>query len=89
MGKDLRRMGSLGKWAMRLTVICLASPVNSCAWPDEDKKDNADRLREYRQSNRESLEQQLFSEAPIYDDLETVKLADSLGMFMERAGADN
>jgi hypothetical protein len=56
---------------------------------DEDKKDNADRLREYRQSNRESMEQQLFSEAPIYDDLETAKLADSLSMFMERAGADN
>jgi hypothetical protein len=56
---------------------------------DEDKKDNADRLREYRQSNRESMEQQLFSEAPIYDDLESAKLADSLSMFMERAGADN
>ncbi|HEY2828083.1 MAG TPA: S46 family peptidase, partial [Pirellulales bacterium] len=56
---------------------------------EEDKKDNADRLREYRQSNRESMEQQLFSEAPIYDDLETVKLADSLSMFMEQAGADN
>ena len=41
------------------------------------------------QSDRESLEQQLFSEAPIYDDLETAKLADSLSMFMERAGADN
>jgi hypothetical protein len=56
---------------------------------DEDAKDNADRLREYRQSNRESLEQQLFSEAPIYEDLETTKLADSLSMFMEQAGADN
>ncbi len=56
---------------------------------DEDKKDNADRLREFRQSNRESMEQQLFSEAPIYDDLETAKLADSLSMFMERAGAEN
>jgi len=56
---------------------------------DEDAKDNADRLREYRESNRESLEQQLFSEAPIYDDLETVKLGDSLSMFMEQAGADN
>jgi Peptidase S46 len=56
---------------------------------DEDKKDNAERLREYRQSNRESLEQELFSEAPIYDDLETAKLADSLSMFMEQAGAEN
>ena len=31
----------------------------------------------------------MFSEAPIYDDLETVKLGDSLSMFMEQAGADN
>jgi hypothetical protein len=50
---------------------------------------NADRLREFRESNLESLKQQLFSEAPIYEDLETVKLADSLSMFMEIAGADN
>lgn len=56
---------------------------------DEDTKDNSDRLREYRESNRESLEQQLFSEAPIYDDLEAVKLGDSLSMFMEQAGANN
>lgn len=56
---------------------------------DEDAKDNADRLREYRQSNRESLEQQMYSEAPIYDDLEIVKLGDSLSMFMEQAGPDN
>src|SRR6185503_16809864 len=56
---------------------------------DEDAKDNADRLREYRESNRESLEQQLFSEAPLYDDLEMVKLADSLSMFLEQAGPDN
>ena len=56
---------------------------------EEDAKPNAERLREYRQSNRESLEQMLFSEAPIYDDLETVKLADSLSMFVTEAGADN
>ena len=56
---------------------------------EEDGKPNADRLREYRQSNRESLEQMLFSEAPIYDDLETLKLADGLSMFVTEAGADN
>jgi hypothetical protein len=56
---------------------------------EEDKKDNSERLREFRQSARESLEQSLFSEAPIYDDLEIAKLADSLSMFMENAGADN
>lgn len=56
---------------------------------EETAKPNADRLREFRQSNLESLEQELFSEAPIYEDLEIVKLADSLGMYMEMAGADD
>jgi hypothetical protein len=53
---------------------------------DEDAKPNAERLREYRESNRESLLQQLFSMAPIYEDLETAKLADSLSMFAELQG---
>jgi hypothetical protein len=56
---------------------------------EESQKPNADRLREYRESNLESLKQQLFSEAPIYPDLETIKLADSLGMFMELAGGED
>ena len=56
---------------------------------EEDGKPNTDRLREYRQSNHESLEQMLFSEAPIYDDLETLTLADGLSMFVTEAGADN
>jgi hypothetical protein len=53
---------------------------------DETAMPNADRLREYRESNLDSLRQQLFSEAPIYEDLEIVKLADSLGMLLELAG---
>jgi len=55
----------------------------------ESAKPNADRLREYRLTNLESLKQALFSEAPIYEDLETLKLADSLSMFIETAGAEN
>ena len=34
----------------------------------------------------ESLKQELFSEAPIYDDLETLQLGDSLGMYAEIKG---
>jgi len=56
---------------------------------DESQKPNADRLREYRESNLESLKQQLYSEAPIYDDLETVTLGDSLSHWLESVGADN
>ncbi len=54
---------------------------------DETAKPNAERLREYAEAGLESLKQQLFSEAPIYADFETVKLADSLSMLMEKLGA--
>lgn len=47
-------------------------------------KPNAERLREFRDSNLESLKFGLFSEAPVYKDLETVRLADSLSFLMEQ-----
>lgn len=56
---------------------------------DESAKPNAERLREYSEAGLESLKQELFSEAPIYDDLETIKLADSLSFYLERLGADH
>ncbi|HJT34335.1 MAG TPA: S46 family peptidase [Pirellulales bacterium] len=55
----------------------------------ETEKPNAQRLREYAEAGLESLKQQLFSEAPIYADLEIAKLADSLGMLEEILGADS
>jgi hypothetical protein len=45
---------------------------------EEKAKPSGERLREYRQSNLESLEFQLFSEEPLYDDFEILTLADSL-----------
>jgi Peptidase S46 len=56
---------------------------------EESSKPNAERLREYGEAGLDSLKQQLFSEAPIYPDLEVVKLADSLSMLMEIEGADH
>jgi Peptidase S46 len=53
---------------------------------DESEKPNAERLREYRESNLDSLKQQLFSTAPIYEDFEAVKLADSLSLLVEMLG---
>jgi hypothetical protein len=55
----------------------------------ESPKPNSERLREFSEAGLDSLKLELFSEAPIYDDLETVKLADSLGFMMEVMGADN
>ncbi len=56
---------------------------------EETAKPNADRLREYRESNLDSLKQELYSAAPIYDDLEILCLADGLSRYMELAGADD
>ncbi len=53
---------------------------------DESKKPNGERLPEYAESGLDSLKQELFSEAPIYEDLETIRLADSLSMFVEKVG---
>ncbi len=52
-------------------------------------KPNAERLREYSDAGLDSLKQSLFSEAPIYEDLDTVRLSNSLGMLVEALGADN
>jgi hypothetical protein len=56
---------------------------------EESPRPNSERLREFSEANLDSLKLELFSEAPVYDDLETVKLADSLGLLMEVMGADN
>src|SRR5438309_4397735 len=56
---------------------------------EEQTKPNEKRLREYRDSNLPSLEQDLFSTAPIYKSLETVTLADSLAQMQDALGRDN
>jgi len=53
---------------------------------EEKTKPNGQRLREFRDSNLESLEFQLFSEEPLYDDFEQVKLADSLTWLVKQLG---
>lgn len=55
----------------------------------EDSKSSGDRLREFRASNRESLEQELFSEAPTYEDLERIQLADELSRLAEDRGGND
>lgn len=55
----------------------------------EITKPSGERLREYRDSNLESLEQEVFSSAPIYPGLEKAKLAESLGFLTELRGAED
>jgi hypothetical protein len=56
---------------------------------EETSKPNSARLREYSEAGLNSLKLELFSDAPIYEDLETVQLADSLGMMTETMGQEN
>lgn len=55
----------------------------------EDQKPNLERLPEYTESGRDSLLAQVLSPAPLYNDLETTKLADEISLLMERRGAND
>ena len=55
----------------------------------EKAKPNDQRLREYRDSALPTLEQEMFSSAPIYKSLEAVMLGDSLAQMQEALSADN
>lgn len=56
---------------------------------DERAKPNGERLPAYRDSSLPSLELALFSEEPIYDDLEELLLTDSLTAFAGEMGLDD
>jgi hypothetical protein len=55
----------------------------------EDQKPSETRLKEFRDSGRESLEHELFSPAPLYDDLEIARFGTQLSMFVEQRGGDD
>lgn len=52
----------------------------------EKPKPNAERLREYQDSNLVSLRRRILSVAPIHDDFESYKLADSLNQLRRELG---
>jgi hypothetical protein len=56
---------------------------------EEKPKPNSERMREFRDSALPSLEQQLFSTEPVYKNLDTVLLADSLSEMQDALGKDN
>ncbi len=56
---------------------------------EEKPKPNGDRLREYRDSALPSLEQELFSTAPVYKSLETATLALALTQMREALGPED
>jgi hypothetical protein len=56
---------------------------------DERPKPNGERLEEYSDAGKESLELGLFSDKPIYTDYEILKLANSLTFLVGQLGAND
>ena len=56
---------------------------------DERVKPNGERIPTFRDSARESLELELFSNEPIHDDYDILRLTDSLSDFTAAFGADS
>ena len=54
---------------------------------DESEKPSDERLPEYQESNLESLKRSLFSDAPIYEDVEVLKLTEGLILYIEANGS--
>jgi hypothetical protein len=86
----------LAKNVVRQTVLERGAGFNSDLFSvartlvragDELPKKGAERLREFRDSNLASLKLQLFSDEPLYNDYEEIKLADALTFLVEQLGA--
>jgi hypothetical protein len=56
---------------------------------EEREKPDSERLPEFTDARRASLELELFSTAPVYDDFEKLKLADSLAFMVEVLGENH
>ena len=82
--EEYRLLDGYGFWTKYFTI---AKTLYRLA--EELPKPNEERLEEYRDTALESLYQQLYSPAPIYPEIETVKLAASLKFLRDRLGVNH
>ena len=78
LGQSVSLRSTLFQIAMDLVLIAA-----------EDQKPIEERLSGFTEASRESLLRSLLSTAPIYEDLEQVKLADEISILVEKRGADD
>jgi hypothetical protein len=87
MSKNLRNYTVFERGAgFNSTLFQIARTLVRAA--EERPKPNGERLREFGESRLESLQLQLFSPEPIYDNYERAKLADSLTFLDTQIGPD-
>ena len=82
--EQYRLLEGLGFWTR---YFSFARDLHRLA--EELQKPNPERLPEYQEARLESLYQQLYSTAPVYPELEQVKLAASLEFLKEKLGAEH
>ena len=84
---DAARANAMARTALQERGLPIASRLFSLAQrivqlAEEDTKPSGERLPEFADAGRESLLLGLYSKAPIYPDLETALMADSLGQLL-------
>jgi len=94
--KIARAQQEIGKLALRYRLLETEHAFNSDSFSlarhlvragDERPKPNGERLPEYSDSQKEPFELDLFSDKPIYTDLEILKLTDALTFLANQLGA--
>ncbi len=85
--QDQRREGIARSGTFRSEIYSIAETI--VLMVAEDEKPSGERLRPYRESNRESLLQDLYSDAPLYPEFERTQLADELARFAEDRGGSH
>ncbi|MGH8311626.1 MAG: S46 family peptidase, partial [Steroidobacteraceae bacterium] len=88
-GELLTRFTALGSSGMAIGGRLFGKAKDLVRMAEEMPKPNGDRLREYRDSNKATLELGLFSPAPIYPELEIENLSAGLQLMGELIGCED
>lgn len=83
------RYGALGRDGMAIGGRMFGIAKDLVRLAAESGKPSSERLREYADSSRQAFEQQLYSPAPIYKDLEVENMTASLQLMAELLGGDD
>jgi hypothetical protein len=81
--------GSLADTGIAFNSVLFRHARTLVRLAEENAKPNAERLPEYTEARRASLEAALYSPAPVYDDFERAKLTGSLTVLRDAYGADH
>ena len=89
IAETIKKRGDIQGKTITLNSQLFSTALTLVQMAAEDQKPAGERLPEFSEAGRESLLQQLYSEAPIYADLEQALLGDSIARTLELRGFDD